>query len=75
MGLKPSYKPLEITLIRKDKTKTDLKRDLKISPATLAKMSKGENISLAVLISICEYLGCNMDDVIELVEDTENHQS
>ncbi|KMY50531.1 helix-turn-helix domain-containing protein [Peribacillus loiseleuriae] len=71
MGLKPSYKPLEITLIRKDKTKTDLKRDLKISPATLAKMSKGENVALSVLISICEYLECKMDEVIELVEDKE----
>jgi putative transcriptional regulator len=72
MKLKPSYKPLEITLIKKDKTKTDLKRDLKISPATLAKISKGENIAISVLISICEYLDCNLDEVIELIENKEN---
>ncbi|MEJ9230809.1 MULTISPECIES: helix-turn-helix domain-containing protein [Peribacillus] len=75
MRLIPSYKPMEITLIRKDKTKTDLKRDLKISPATLAKMSKGENVALSILINICEYLECNIEDVIELVQTEENHQS
>lgn len=66
---------MEITLIRKDKTKTDLKKDLKISPATLAKMSKGENVALSILINICEYLECNIKDVIELVRAEENHQS
>lgn len=72
MGLKPSYKPLEITLIRRDKTKTDLKRDLKVSPATLAKMSKGENIALSVIISLCEYLDCKIEEVVELIPE-ENH--
>ena len=75
MGLIPSYKPMEITLIKKDKTKTDLKKDLKISPATLAKMSKGENVALSILITICEYLECNIEDVIELVPTEENNQS
>lgn len=73
MGLKPSYKPMEITLIRKNKTRTDLKKDLNISPATLAKMSKGGNVALSVLISICEYLECEISDVIELVENEQNH--
>jgi DNA-binding Xre family transcriptional regulator len=68
--LKPSFKPMEITLIKKDKIKADLKRDLNISSATLAKMSKGELVSLNVIIQICEYLNCKIDDVIELVEDT-----
>ncbi|MGG2091217.1 helix-turn-helix transcriptional regulator [Bacillus sp. S13(2024)] len=72
MKLKASYKPMEITLIKRDKTKSDLKRELKISPSTLAKMSKGENVALSVLISICEYLECNISDVIELVEDKNN---
>ncbi len=74
MKLKASYKPLEITLIKRDKNKTDLKTDLKISPSTLAKMSKGENVALSVLIGICEYLDCKIEEVIELVEDKENHQ-
>lgn len=67
MKLKPSYKPLEITLIKKDKTKTDLKNDLKISPATLAKISKGENVALSVIMKICEYLDCRIEEVVEFV--------
>ncbi len=67
MKLKASYKPLEITLIKRDKTKSDLKKDLNISPSTLAKMSKGENVALSVIISICEYLECKIEDVIELI--------
>lgn len=69
MGFKASYKPLEITLIKKDKTKSDLKKDLSISPSTLAKMSKGEEVALRVLIKICEYLDCKIEEVIELVQD------
>ncbi|MEB1806586.1 MAG: helix-turn-helix domain-containing protein [Bacillaceae bacterium] len=75
MGLKASYKPLEITLIKKDKTKTDLKRDLGISPSTLAKMGKGENIALSLIIKICEYLDCKIEEVVELVEVEEDHKS
>nr|WP_205831388.1 helix-turn-helix transcriptional regulator [Bacillus altitudinis] len=66
--LRPSYKPMEITLIRKDKKKSDLRNDTDISSATLAKMSKGEIISLGVIIKICEYLECEIHDVVELEE-------
>jgi len=66
--LRPSYKPMEITLIRKDKKKSDLRNDTDISSATLAKMSKGEIVSLGVIIKICEYLECEIHDVVELEE-------
>ena len=67
--LKISFKPMEITLIRRDKNRTDLKKDLGISPSTLAKMSKGEVVTLAVILKICEYLECNIEEVVEFVED------
>lgn len=67
--LKPSYKPLEITLIYKDKTKNNLRNDLKLSPSTIAKMSKNEFISLQVIASICEYLECNIEDVIRFEDE------
>ncbi|MED1676342.1 helix-turn-helix domain-containing protein [Bacillus subtilis] len=69
MKLRPSYKPMEITLIKKDKRKIDLRNDLDVSSATLAKMSKGEAVSLSVIIKICEYLECPIQDVVELIED------
>ncbi|MGG1455589.1 helix-turn-helix domain-containing protein [Bacillus subtilis] len=68
MKLRPSYKPMEITLIKKDKRKIDLRNDLDVSSATLAKMSRGEAVSLSVIIKICEYLECQIQDIVELVE-------
>ncbi len=67
--LKISYKPMEITLIKRDKTRSDLKKDLGISPSTLAKMSRGEVVALTVILKICEYLDCPIQEVVEFVED------
>ena len=41
-----SYKPLFRLLLEKDMTKTQLREAVGFSPATLAKMSKGEYVSL-----------------------------
>ncbi len=71
--LKISYKPMEITLIKRDKTRSDLKKDLGISPSTLAKMSKGEVVALTVILKICEYLKCPIQEVVEFVEENSTH--
>jgi putative transcriptional regulator len=63
----PSYKPMEITLIKRDKKKNDLRKDLGIAPGTLAKMSNGEYVALDVIGLICEYLECNVEDVVTFV--------
>ncbi len=67
--LKISYKPMEITLIKRDKTRSDLKHDLGISPSTLAKMSRGDVVALTVILKICEYLECPIQDIVEFIED------
>ena len=38
--------------------------------ATLARLSKGEYVSLELLDKICSYLHCNIEDVVEHVPDT-----
>ncbi|MDR4376724.1 UNVERIFIED_CONTAM: helix-turn-helix domain-containing protein [Bacillus amyloliquefaciens DSM 7 = ATCC 23350] len=69
LKLRPSYKPMEITLIKRDKIKADLKKDLGISSSTLAKMSRGDVVALTVILKICEYLECPIQDIVEFVED------
>ncbi|APO44154.1 MULTISPECIES: helix-turn-helix domain-containing protein [Paenibacillus] len=69
MALKPSYKPMEITLIKKDKNKTYLRTQLGISPSTLAKMSNGEFVALSVIARICEDLQCRIEEVVEFIEE------
>ncbi|MCY8600323.1 helix-turn-helix transcriptional regulator [Bacillus spizizenii] len=65
---------MEITLIKRDKTRSDLKKDLGTSPSTLAKMSKGEVVALTVILKICEYLECPIQEVVEFVEENSTHR-
>ena len=60
-----SYKPLLKLLIDKNMTKTQLREQLGISMATLAKISKNEYVSMDVLDKICTVLNCKIEDVIE----------
>lgn len=66
--LKPSYKPMEITLIKRDMNKTNLRNDLGLSPSTLAKMSNGEYVALDIIALICEHLDCRIEEVVEFIE-------
>ena len=61
-----SYKPLFRLLLERDMTKTQLREAIGFSSATLAKMSKGEYISLETIENICKYLDCKIEDVIEI---------
>lgn len=44
--------------------KMDLVDQVGISSSTLAKLSKGDAVSLAVLQKICEKLNCDFGDII-----------
>ena len=59
-----SYNGLWKILIDKNMYKKDLAAELNISSATMAKMGKGETVSLEVLQKICEYLDCNIGDIM-----------
>ena len=61
-----SYIPLWKTLIEKNMKKTDLCNAVGCSRATLAKMSRDEYVSMAVIDKICVYLGCEIEDVIRV---------
>lgn len=66
-SIRPSYKPMEITLIKRDKTRTNLRNELGIAPSTLAKMTNNEYVALDVIGLICEYLECSIEEVVEFV--------
>lgn len=60
-----SYTPLFTLLVQKEMTKTQLREAIGIGTGTLAKMSKGEYVSMEVLDKICNYLQCNIEDVVK----------
>ena len=51
-------------LIDKNMYKKDLAAELNISSATMAKMGKGENVSMDVLLKICDYMDCDIGDIM-----------
>jgi len=68
-----SYNGLWKLLIDKNMYKKDLTEKLGISSATIAKMGKGESVSMDVLQKICDYMDCNIGDIMSF-EKTEKEE-
>lgn len=67
-----SYNGLWKILIDKNMYRKDLAAELNISSATMAKMGKGERVSIEVLERICEYFGCNIGDIMSFERGNQN---
>ena len=63
-----SYNKLWKLLIDKNMLKKDLMALTKINSSTIAKMGRGEAVSLDVLGRICEKLDCNISDLVDFVK-------
>lgn len=63
-----SYKKLWKLLIDKDMNKTDLRNATGISSFTIAKMTRGDDVSMSVLRRICEVMDCNIGDLVDVVK-------
>ena len=68
MGM--NYKPLWKLLIDRDMTKSQLRVLAGISTRAMAKMGKNEDVSTDVLRKICSVLNCSLNDIVELVPDS-----
>ena len=64
-----SYKKLWKLLIDRDMMKRELCEQAHISPTTLAKLGKGENVGMDILLRICTVLNCDISDIVEAVPD------
>ena len=62
--MKISYNGLWKILIDKNMQKKDLIDKIGISSTTIAKMGKGEKVSLDVIERICSYFDCDIGDII-----------
>ncbi len=66
-----SYKKLWKLLIDKDMKKKDLLATAGISWASVTKLSKGETVSMEVLMKICKALDCNIGDIMDIIPEEE----
>lgn len=67
-----SYKKLWKILIDKDMKKKDLQKAAGVSWSSITKLSKGETVSMEVLMKVCNALNCDVGDIMEFTkQDTE----
>ena len=66
--MQANYKKLWKLLIDKDMKKTDLLTVANISSNILAKMNKGENVSMDSLQKICKALEYDVGDIVTFEE-------
>lgn len=64
MQMNISYNGLWKILIDCEMKKTDLISKVGISSSTVAKMSKGQIVSMEVLMKICMYFECDFGDIV-----------
>ncbi len=63
-----SYKKLWILLAQKEKSKQEFREELQLASGTMTKLNKGQEVSLSVLLRICEYFDCNIGDICDAVK-------
>lgn len=52
-------------------TKTQLRENIKISTATLAKLSKNEMVAMKIIEDICNFLNCQPGDIMEMEQEVD----
>lgn len=62
-----SYNKLFKLLIDKELKKTEFAKEIGISANTLAKLSRNELVSMEILVRICRYFECSVDDILDIL--------
>lgn len=68
-----SYKPLWHLLVERGMTKAELRKRIGISPNTMTKLTRNQDVSMAVINKICAALGTSYGDIIEYIPDEQNN--
>ncbi|MBR6683231.1 MAG: helix-turn-helix transcriptional regulator [Firmicutes bacterium] len=64
-----SYNKLFKLLIDKELKKTEFAKEIGISANTLAKLSRNELVSMEIIVRICRYFECTVDDILDILPD------
>lgn len=71
--MKVRYNKLWKLLSDKEMKKSQLREAIGASKGTFAKLGKNENVTLPVLLNICEYLECDFGDIMEAVPERKHN--
>lgn len=67
--MKISYRKLWVLLAEQEVSKKELREGAGIAPNTMTKINHDKEVSLDVLLRICGFLGCNIGDICDAIED------
>ena len=66
-----NYNKLWKKLIDLEMSRTEMRLKAGISTKQLAKLGKNENVNTEILVKICQALHCNVDEIMDVVEQKE----
>ena len=69
-----TYKKLWKLMIDHHMKKKDIKEKANISYGTMSKLSNDECVNVSILVKICEVLNCDIGDICEVVNKTEQEK-
>ena len=58
-------------MIDRDLKKKDLREMASIGNSTMSKLANDENVTMEVMVKICNALDCTMDDIVEIIPEEE----
>ena len=67
-----SYKKLFLMMEEKEISKEKLKRETKISSATISKLSKNEEVSMATIQILCNYFNCQPGVILSFEKEVDD---
>ena len=65
-----SYNKLWKMMIDHNMNKTQLRKEAGLSTNVIAKLSKNESVSMDTLLRICKALHCDVGDIIEVMDES-----
>lgn len=69
-----SYNKLWKKLIDLEMSRTEMRKKAGISTRQLAKLGKNEKVTTDVLVKVCNALDCNIDEIMDITEATEENK-
>lgn len=64
-----SYNKLWKLLIDRKMSKADLRKAIGVAPNTMTKLNRDEEVTMDTLGKICQVLGVNIGDIVDIVPD------
>ena len=68
------YNKLWKKLIDLEMSRSELRIKAGISTRQLAKLGKNENVTTDVLVKVCKALDCNIDEIMDILENKEENK-